>query len=170
MTATAEHETRTGEVDIALWWRAHQLYSAHAELLDEQRLADWLELFEETCLYRVISRENHEAGLPLALMRCEGVPGLRDRVHAIEESSVFAPRTMRHIVSGLRVHRSTEPDRYFAKASYVVLQSLEGEHSTVHSCGTYVDELRDHGGELRFAAKTAIYDGALVVNSMVFPL
>lgn len=158
------------DADLTTWFAAYRLYTEYAGLLDEQRLDDWLELFTEDCLFRVISRENEQRGLALALMRCEGLAGLRDRVHAIQEVSVYAPRTMRHLVSGLRVTEGPEPDTYRATASFAVLQSLESEHTTLFAGGSYTDVLVRRGGALRFAEKTAVYDGSLVVNSMVFPL
>jgi 3-phenylpropionate/cinnamic acid dioxygenase small subunit len=156
--------------DLETWFAAYRLYTEHAALLDEQRLDEWLELFDEDCLYRVVSRENEERGLALALMRCEGRPGLRDRVHAIQEVSVYAPRTMRHLVSGLRVTAGAEPGTWQATASFAVLQSLEAEHTTVFAAGSYADVLLRRGDSLVFAAKTAVYDGSLVLNSMVYPL
>lgn len=163
MTAIAETTATLDE-----WWRGYQLYTEYAELLDTKRLDDWIQLFEEDCLYRVISAENEGAGLPLALMRCEGVPGLKDRVHAIKEVSVYAPRTMRHVVSGLRITKDGTGFR--ATASFVVTQALEGDQSRVFASGVYRDRLVLDGGRLRFAEKTAVYDGSLIVNAMVYPL
>lgn len=150
------------------WWQAHQLYTEYTELLDSRRLDEWIDLFDESCLYRVMSAENANAGLPLALMRCEGVPGLRDRVHAIKEVSVYSPRTMRHVVSGLRLTKNGQG--YEATASFVVTQSLEGEQTQLYASGVYRDRLTDTGDGLRFTEKTAVYDGALITNSMVYPL
>lgn len=162
--------TRIVEPTITLdeWWQAYQLYTEYTELLDTRRLAEWVQLFEEDCLYRVVSAENEGLGLPLALMRCEGVPGLRDRVHAINEVSVYAPRTMRHIVSGLRLTK--DGPHFLAAASFVVTQSLEGDQTRVFASGVYRDRLVATGGHLRFADKTAVYDGSLIANAMVYPL
>jgi 3-phenylpropionate/cinnamic acid dioxygenase small subunit len=105
----------------------------------------------------------------LAMMRCEGRAGLRDRVHAIEHSSVFAPRVMRHIVSGLRIRPATG-GLLRVTASFAVLQSLVGQHTIVFAAGQYRDTVRVDGGGAVFTEKKAVYDSALVVNSMVYPL
>lgn len=168
MTLVSEPTERS--VDVADWFGLYQLYTDYADRLDRPDLAGWLELFEPDCLYRVVSRENDQAGLPLALMRCEGLPGLRDRVHAIENVSVYAPRTLRHVVSGIRASHTETPGCYRVRASFLVAQSLETEHSTLYACGEYRDLVRDTGAGLRFAEKTAVYDGSLIVNSMVYPL
>ncbi|ASO20043.1 3-phenylpropionate/cinnamic acid dioxygenase small subunit [Actinoalloteichus hoggarensis] len=155
---------------LELWFRVLRLYTDYTELLDEKRLTEWLGLFEDDCRYTAISRENADAGLPLAMMRCEGVPGLADRVNAIENVSVYAPRTMRHLFSGLRAHHTAEPDLLSVEGSFIVAQSLSEEHTEVYASGRYRDLVRDDGATLRFAEKTAVYDGALVKNAMVYPL
>jgi anthranilate 1,2-dioxygenase small subunit len=154
----------------ALWMRANRLYTEYAELLDERQLTAWVDLFAPDCLYRAISRENHGAGLPLSLMRCEGQAGLRDRVKAIEEVSVYAARSMRHIISGVRVAPGSEPGTFRLRASFVVVQSLEAASTTVYAAGGYYDEVRLLGGRWVFTDKTSVYDGSLIVNSMVYPL
>jgi 3-phenylpropionate/cinnamic acid dioxygenase small subunit len=163
-------ETRTAPAAAGLddWWQAYRLYTDYTELLDTRRLDEWVGLFEQDCVYRVVSAENDAAGLPLALMRCEGVPGLRDRVHAITDVSVYAPRIMRHVVSGLRL--APDGAGYLATASFVVTQSLEGDRTRLFAAGRYRDRLVRTGEELRFAEKTAVYDGTLIVNAVVYPL
>jgi hypothetical protein len=43
----------------------------YAAALDEERFDDWVALFEEqACRYEVLSRENRDLGLPLAIMGC----------------------------------------------------------------------------------------------------
>ncbi|APU14603.1 MULTISPECIES: aromatic-ring-hydroxylating dioxygenase subunit beta [Actinoalloteichus] len=169
-TETALSRDVGQSTSMELWFRVLRLYTDYTELLDEKRLTEWLGLFEDDCRYLAISRENADAGLPLAMMRCEGVPGLSDRVNAIENVSVYAPRSMRHLVSGLRVSHTDEPGLLAVEASFVVLQSLNEEHTEVYASGRYRDLVRDDGGTLRFAEKTAVYDGALIKNAMVYPL
>ncbi|MSP98456.1 MAG: anthranilate 1,2-dioxygenase, partial [Betaproteobacteria bacterium] len=36
----------------------------YAYLIDEDRLEDWVECFTDDCLYRIVPRENLDAGLP----------------------------------------------------------------------------------------------------------
>ena len=45
--------------------------SAYAAALDEQRLADWAEMFTDDAFYVVISRENADRNMPVGLIYCE---------------------------------------------------------------------------------------------------
>lgn len=180
MTATRPPRS---DSSVERWFQVQQLYTRCTSYLEEGALRAWVELFEPDCLYRVVSRENDRAGLPLSLMRCEGRPGLLDRVYAIENTATFRPRALRYLVSGLTVSagdgngagggdREGDGDgRWSARASFLVAQSLEGQLTQVYAAGEYRDELRWSAGEgLRFAARTAVYDGDLVDTSMVYPL
>jgi hypothetical protein len=65
----------------------------YAAALDEQRLMDWVELFDDNAHYVVLSRENFERNLPVGLIYCENKGMIRDRAFALKETAMFAPIT-----------------------------------------------------------------------------
>ncbi len=137
------------------------LFAAHGDLLDEDRLDEWTDLFTDDCVYLVIPRENVERGLPLAAIRCESRGYLKDRVVAVRETSMYAPRSQRHVIGVAR----TQADGTVT-ASYAVFQTLADEPTKVFSAGRYVARIVDG----RFAELRCIYDSTLVDNSIVKPL
>jgi 3-phenylpropionate/cinnamic acid dioxygenase small subunit len=138
-----------------------RLFALHGDLLDEDRLDEWVELFTDDCLYLVIARENADRGLPLATIRCESKGYLKDRVVAVRETSMYAPRTQRHVIGAPIEHADGS-----WSASYAVFQTLADEPTQVFSTGRYVARL---DGE-RFAELRVLYDSSLVLNSIVKPL
>ena len=76
------------------------LFTRHGDLLDEERFDEWLDLFTDDCEYLVAARENVERGLPLATIRCESKGYLKDRVVAVTTTSMYTPRSQRHVVWG----------------------------------------------------------------------
>ena len=44
------------------------LLAEYVHSIDEDRLEDWVDLFAEDCVYKILSRENFDSGLPLELM------------------------------------------------------------------------------------------------------
>ncbi len=137
------------------------LFAAHGDLLDEDRLDEWTDLFTDDCIYLVIPRENVERGLPLAAIRCESRGYLKDRVVAVRETSMYAPRSQRHVIGAARKQADGE-----MTASYAVFQTLADEPTKVFSAGRYVARIVDG----RFAELRCIYDSTLVDNSIVKPL
>lgn len=155
--------------DLALRLEIEELYAAYAHALDDGELERWPEFFVDDCLYEIVSRENHERGLPLALMRCESKAMLADRVVTIRQTQMFAPRAVRHLVSSLQVAPATA-DGVNVRANYAVLQTLVDDETRVLSAGRYIDMLVRVGDDLKFKSRTCLYDTVLVPNSLIYPL
>jgi anthranilate 1,2-dioxygenase small subunit len=68
-----------------LFQSASELMSDYAELLDSDRLEEWLDLFTEDATYDVVPRENVEQGLQVSLMLCANKAQLRDRITALRQ-------------------------------------------------------------------------------------
>lgn len=154
--------------------RLEDLYLDYADLLDELRLQEWLDLFTEDCAYQVMSKENADRGLPLATMRCDSRAMLADRVYAIENTSMYAPRVLRHILGRVRVASAdADVDRAGVEcgANFLVVQTIGQGASELFAAGRYHDVVvRCDDGRLRFARKIAVYDSPLVPNSLIYPL
>ena len=149
------------------------LYAQYAEYLDEGPLDEWPTLFAQDAVYRIVTRENYERDLPLAIILCEGRPAIEDRVYAIGNTVFALPRRTRHLVSGIRARLdpSETTEHWMVTANFAVFETLEERHTECHTTGRYQDRLtRSAEGQLQFLSKLAICDSALVPNSLVTPL
>ena len=156
-------------VDPALRVRLADLYCAYDDALNDGALERWPELFTETCTYKVIPRENVEQGLPLALIYCESRDMLFDRVVALHETALYAPRIARRITSGIRL-RAIAPDGLALTASFAVFQTMPDQPSELFLCGRCQDRVVEDAGTLRFAERLCIYDSTIVPTSLVYPV
>jgi salicylate 5-hydroxylase small subunit len=146
-----------------------ELYDDYAAFVDAGDYAAWLGLFDESATYTVTARENVERGLPLATIRCDSRDMLADRIDALVSTQFYARRITRHVVTAIRPV-GVEGDRLHTSANFVLMETIDGGSTTVHSAGTYDDVVAMVGGELRFIEKRAIYDAALVPTSLIVPL
>jgi anthranilate 1,2-dioxygenase small subunit len=143
----------------------------YAQALDEQRLADWIEMFTDDALYVVLSRENFDRGLPVGLIYCENKRMIHDRAFALMETSMFAPRYLRHIIGNQAVLSAENNGTVRARANYVVLQVLlDRPDATLHQVGVYYDVFRHVGGALKLAERRCVYDNLLVPNALCIPV
>jgi 3-phenylpropionate/cinnamic acid dioxygenase small subunit len=154
---------------LALRLELDDLNATYAACLDDGPLEQWPELFTDECRYEIIPRENHERGLPLAVMRCESKGMLLDRVAAVRRSSVYAPRALRHLIGGVRITAVTDAI-VRAQANYAVLQTLSDEETTLFNAGRYLDCLVREHGTLKFRERLCVFDSVLVPGSLVYPL
>ena len=93
MTARANPEAAASRQDVAACYDdVRAFYDAYYEALDEDRIEAWPDFFVDDCLYRIIPRENYEAGQKTCLMQGDSKGMLSDRVRAIRSTQVYAPR------------------------------------------------------------------------------
>lgn len=144
------------------------LYAEYAEIIDGGALERWPELFVEPCLYRIVSKENWDKGLPLSLMLCDSLGMLRDRAFASQRLNVYGPRAWRHCITGIRAR--AEGDEIAAQANFAVFESLHDRPTQILCAGRYLDRLVRSPAGLRFREKICVYDSALIPGSIVFPL
>ena len=143
----------------------------YAAALDEQRLMDWVELFDDNAHYVVLSRENFERNLPVGLIYCENKGMIRDRAFALKETAMFAPRYMRHLIANLAVEAEASDGTIAARANYVVLQVLfDRPDATLHQVGTYYDRFRRTAKGLKLVERRCVYDNLLVPNALCLPV
>lgn len=155
-------------VPIELRLEIEDLYTAYAEALDDGNIEAWPGFFVEDCFYEVIPNENYNRGLPLATIRCESRGMLQDRVVAVRETMAFEPRILRHMVSNFRIKPNGGDIEVVA--NYAVYETLVDEPTRVFNTGRYIDRLVREDGALRFKEKHCVFDGALVLNSVVYPI
>ena len=149
--------------------QAAGLMDEYVDLIDADRLEDWIELFTDDATYQVLPRENLEQKLPASLMLCTSKNMLRDRIVALRNANLYNPHWDRHLVSAVRL-KALDGDLWEMRANYAVYQTnLEG-HSRLFSVGGYRDKLRLEGGRLRFREKVVVVDTFAVPSMLATPL
>jgi len=145
------------------------LYADYAAALDDNELERWPDFFTEDCLYKLVPRENWERNFPVALMLCESRAMLRDRVTAVRNTAVYAPRALRHFITQFRIAEET-PQRLRVSANYMVLQTPLDDLTRIQNAGRYLDLVIWTEAGLRFKEKICVFDSVLVPNSLIYPV
>ena len=152
-----------------LHFEIEQLNSEYAHVLDNERYEEFPELFVEDCLYRVVPRENHLLGLPIAAIHCESIGMIKDRVYAARESTMAEPRTLRHFISNVRIMEA-RADEIRAEANVLIVQTMINRMTEIVLSGFYLDRIVRSGGRLRFKERLCIYDSLLLPTSLIAPV
>jgi salicylate 5-hydroxylase small subunit len=154
---------------LELRYEVDRLYADYNSCLDEERFEEWPDFFVEDCTYKIIPRENFERNLPLATVLCESKGYLKDRVVGIRKTSVYGPRYIRRIVSGIRMLGWSE-DSLEVRTSYAAFETLPDELTRVFNTGQSRDRIVVEGQNLKFRERLCIFDSVLVPNSLIYPL
>lgn len=145
------------------------LFADYGACLDGGRLEDWLELFVEDCVYRIVPRENVALGLPATLMLCENKDMLRDRVVSLREANEYSVHTDKHVIGAVRVTAPVDGG-YAVEAGYAMFQADHEGNGSLYSFGTYVDEVVLDGSVAKFRDKTVIVDNWSIPHMLSTPI
>ena len=163
MTAFATSVAALSRDDI------HAFYDAYYAALDRGRLDEWPDFFVEDCLYRIIPRENFEAGQRQCLMQADSKGMLIDRVRAIRTTQVYAPRYCRRFYSGLRAVKR-EGNELETEQNFLAVHTLVSQFSKILGCGECRDRLiLTDNGQLKFIERTVILDTEMIDNTIIYP-
>ena len=145
------------------------LLAEYGGLLDLGRYDDWLALFAADCRYAVVPRENHDAGLPVALILCDSRAMLEDRIAALRQANKYNPHIDRHLI-GLPRIVAAEAGRIDIEAPFAVYQTDPEGETILFATGLYRDRLERDGDALRIAGKLVLLDTFAVPTLLATPL
>jgi salicylate 5-hydroxylase small subunit len=159
----------TTAVAVELRYALEDLYARYARCLDTADFDAWPGFFTDPCRYTIQARENHDRGYPLALLDFESVGMLKDRVYGIVNTLYHQPYHQRHVIGPLIVARRGD-GALDVEANYAIFRTKQNELSEVFNVGRYLDVVVEEAGTLRFREKRCVYDGALIPNSLIYPI
>lgn len=159
----------TPDISFADYLQISQLYADYAQAVDSGNWDLWPEFFIDDCIYKLIPRENHERGYPLATLFFESKGMLKDRAYGIRETLFHDPYYQRHVVGAPLIHKAG-PDGFETEANYAVIRTKLSEESTVFNAGRYLDRIVRTDQGLKFAQRLCVYDSEMIPNSIIYPI
>ena len=146
-----------------------ELHNRYIRVIDDGELEAWPELFTEDGLYRIITRENFDANLPLAVMECQGRGMMHDRVTGYRRINVFEPQRYLHQTSGLQIEM-LGANHARCRSNYSVIRTTGDGNMTLFSAGQYHDEIFVRQDRAQFIQRIVIPDSRRIDTLLVIPL
>jgi len=146
---------------------------------DPRRVDEWPDLFTDQAEYLVITRENHERGLPIAVIRDDSKDRIRDRLVIIKEFWGAGGRSEdrhynfawpRHIVGPVWVEVQESGEAVLGAHVMVWGTGQIGGAPLLLAVGEYRDIVVFADGVARFKTKTVILDNPVLQDVFVYPL
>lgn len=142
----------------------------YAHTLDEGDLETWPDYFTSNGFYRITSRENADAGLPIGLVYCDGHGMLVDRIRAVMQTTMHEPRYLRHYNSNVRILGVEAEGMVRASANYLVVETLMDGETRILQAGRYDDTFVREDGRLLLRARDCVYDTLNITNALIYPV
>jgi len=159
-----------------LQYEVEQFLYREAQLLDDRRFADWVDLFSDDCFYRMPIREStpdNPSGLPAedddTIVRHidDDKVGLRRRLVKLENPAAHSevpPSRTRRQVSNVRVARLANGE-VDVRSNFSLFQSRR-ETAEFLFVGERHDRLRRVGDDWRITRRTIIIDHSILPRSL----
>jgi 3-phenylpropionate/cinnamic acid dioxygenase small subunit len=143
-------------------------YDEYYTVLDDLRLDEWPALFTEDCIYRVIPRENYEAGYTLCTIYADSRGMLTDRVMGLTRTQMYAPRYYRRFPGPLRIlARDTGSVR--VRHNLLVVQTLIDKPTEIVLSAVCHDVLVLMGEQPKLRERIVVFDSEMIPNSLIYP-
>lgn len=146
-----------------------EFHAQYCWTLDCGDVERWPDYFTDDAVYRITARENADGGLPVGLVYADSKAMIRDRAFALKHTQMYAPRTMQHFVTNVRVLEVSQAS-IKAQSNYLLLQTLVDGPTTIHQAGRYYDTFVRAAGRLLLKERQCIYDTVLIANDVVLPV
>jgi salicylate 5-hydroxylase small subunit len=143
-------------------------YDDYYNALDDLRLDVWPAFFTEDCIYRVIPRENFEAGYTLSTIYAESRGMLVDRVMGLTRTQMFAPRYYRRFPGPLRVV-SRDGDTVRTRHNLLVVQTLIDKRTEIVLSAVCHDLLVATQQKPLLQERIVVFDSEMIPNSLIYP-
>lgn len=158
-------------IDPAALSQVDVLQMQYLAALDRHDLKAWLACFADEASYTCITRENVDAGLPVALMLDDTHARLRDRVKFIDEvwSGTFEDYSTRHFVQRFDCKRIDDAT-LAVQSNFLVSYTNRRGGSDILVTGIYEDEVSINAKGAKFKVKRAILDTVTTPRYLVYPI
>ena len=150
--------------------RIAALSTAYAACIDADRLEEWPAFFQERCLYKITSADNHKRGYAAGIVYADSRAMLEDRVAALRNANIYERQSYRHIV-GMPLVGARQGGEIAAETPFLVVRTMRDGRMDLFATGVYLDKIHeDADGGLRFAERLVICDSSRFDTLLAIPL
>jgi anthranilate 1,2-dioxygenase small subunit len=149
--------------------RIEELHTRYIRAIDDGCWEQWPELFTESCLYKIVTRENFDRGLPLSVMECHSRGMLKDRVTGLQTINVYEPHRYLHQISGLAIE-SIDGNAARCRSNYLVVRTMIDGAMSIFSAGLYLDKVVFGSEGAQFEERLVVADSRRIETLLVLPL
>jgi anthranilate 1,2-dioxygenase small subunit len=148
-----------------------RVQAEYARTIDEGELERWPDYFEERCLYRITTADNHKAGFEAAIVFANSRGMLIDRISALREANIYERHAYRHIL-GLPVILDVDADGTVARSEtpFIVARIMRDGQTDLFVTGRYIDRYRLDGARASLVERIVVCDSSRIDTLLALPL
>ena len=156
-------------MDDATRRRVEVLLAHYVDIVDQDRLEEWPDLFVDDCRYRITSALDYRDKLPHGVIYAVSKGMLRDRVSALREANVYEAQRYRHIVGPTWIEDDAG-GTVRARANFLVIRTMHTGEMLLFASGVYFDRIDVSTDPCRFIERTVVTDSDKIDTLLAIPL
>jgi len=156
-------------IDAAVRYGIQALHIDYAHSLDDIQIDKWPRFFTDDGVYRLTTRENMQANLPIGIVHCIGRGMMEDRVKAFHTANIFEPHVYNHLIGPADIVPLTEGG-FQVRSNFQVVRTMESGRMDLYAVGHYDDVVVVEGDSLLFKERVVVIDSRDVDILLVIPL
>ena len=146
------------------------LIVSYAHAMDDGQIDLWPGFFTASALYHITTRENHDQGLPIGIIRCSGRGMMADRVKAFHTANIFEPHCYNHMIGPAVIGPGKSAGAVSSRCNFHVVRIMEDGRMDLFATGKYLDEIVLEAGVAKLQERVVVLDSRNVDILIVVPL
>ena len=147
----------------------NHVQNAYARCIDSGNLEAWPDFFEDDCIYKITTADNHAQGLEAGVIFANSKGMLRDRVASLREANIYERHVYRHFLGQAWIV-SESADEVRSETSFFVARIMRDGTTDVYATGRYIDSYRMNGREPRLRERIVVCDSSRFDTLLALPL
>ena len=143
--------------------------NAYARCIDSGNLEAWPDFFEEDCVYRITTADNHVQGLEAGLIFANSRGMLIDRVASLREANIYERHVYRHFLGQPWIVSQNAND-VRSETSFFVARIMRDGTTDVYATGQYIDTYTLTGTEPKLRERIVVCDSSRFDTLLALPL
>jgi len=143
--------------------------NAYARCIDGGNLEAWPDFFEEDCVYKITTADNHAQGLEAGLIFANSRGMLLDRVASLREANIYERHVYRHFL-GQPWIVSQNANEVRSETSFFVARIMRDGTTDVYATGQYIDTYTLTGTEPKLRQRIVVCDSTRFDTLLALPL
>jgi anthranilate 1,2-dioxygenase small subunit len=143
--------------------------NAYVRCIDSGRLEQWPDFFEDDCVYKITTAENHAQGLEAGVIFANSKGMLRDRVASLREANIYERHVYRHLLGQPWIVSGDERE-VRTETSFFVARIMRDGSTDVYATGQYIDTFRLNGTDAKLRERIVVCDSSRFDTLLALPL
>jgi anthranilate 1,2-dioxygenase small subunit len=156
--------------DAAIRDKIEDLLCAYSHAIDDGDIDQWPGFFTENGVYHITTRETHEAGQPIGILRCVGRGMMLDRIKAFHTANIFEPHSYNHVLGRPSVALGAAAGSYACRTNFHLIRVMQDGRADLFATGKYLDIITFATGTAKFQERTVVLDSRQVDILLVMPI